>query len=51
MLEVEKMLSDSIYPVFLPQSLLTNLITLQAHSTVDINKVILMGSPLWGVPI
>ena len=43
----EKMLSDSIYPVFLPQPLLTNLIILQAHSKVDLSKVIPMGSPLW----
>ena len=30
----EKMLFDSIYPVFLPQSLLTNLIILEAHRKV-----------------
>ena len=41
------MLSDSIYPVFLPQPLLTNLIILQAHSKVNLSKVIPMGSPLW----
>ena len=39
----EKMLFDSIYPVFLPQSLLTNLIILEAHRKVayaDINATL-----------